>query len=112
MIPTWQDMVRRLCAYGLELKDCYGFTHEWYTLLPALELEYETSIHASINQTNAIIEKRWNPRLPQDSLRKYLVKRNPTASSFKGKLEKVRNHAVKCMEDLFAYANDKWDCQP
>ncbi|MBW0519004.1 hypothetical protein O181_058719 [Austropuccinia psidii MF-1] len=24
-------------------------------------------------------------------------------------LEKTRKHAVRCMEDSFAYANDKWD---
>ncbi|MBW0540165.1 hypothetical protein O181_079880 [Austropuccinia psidii MF-1] len=24
-------------------------------------------------------------------------------------LEKVRNHAIRCMEDSFAYAKDKWD---
>ncbi|MBW0518944.1 hypothetical protein O181_058659 [Austropuccinia psidii MF-1] len=55
MIQTLEDMVRRFCAYGLEFKDCDGFTHDWCTLLPALELEYETSIHASTNQTSAIL---------------------------------------------------------
>ncbi|MBW0536205.1 hypothetical protein O181_075920 [Austropuccinia psidii MF-1] len=44
-------MVRKICEYGLEFKDCDGFTHDWCTLLPALELEYKTSIHASTNQT-------------------------------------------------------------
>ncbi|MBW0522738.1 hypothetical protein O181_062453 [Austropuccinia psidii MF-1] len=38
MIQTLEDMVRRVCAYGLELKDCDGFTHAWCILLPALEL--------------------------------------------------------------------------
>ncbi|MBW0568780.1 hypothetical protein O181_108495 [Austropuccinia psidii MF-1] len=42
------------------------------TPLPALELEYKTSIHSSTNQTPAILEKGWNPKLPQDSLRKDL----------------------------------------
>ncbi|MBW0579651.1 hypothetical protein O181_119366 [Austropuccinia psidii MF-1] len=73
MIQTLEDMVRRLCAYGLEFKDCCGFTYDWCTLLPALELEYKTSIHASTKQTYYILEKGWDPRLPQDSLRKYLV---------------------------------------
>ncbi|MBW0463377.1 hypothetical protein O181_003092 [Austropuccinia psidii MF-1] len=58
MIQTLEDMVRRICAYGLELKDCDGFTHDWCTLLPALELAYKTSIHASTHQTPAILEKR------------------------------------------------------
>ncbi|MBW0589680.1 hypothetical protein O181_129395 [Austropuccinia psidii MF-1] len=72
-------------------------------------LEDMTSIHASTNQTPASIEKGWNPKLPQVSLRKELVEIPCTAASFKGILEKARNHAVRCMEDCFAYAKDKWD---
>ncbi|MBW0526506.1 hypothetical protein O181_066221 [Austropuccinia psidii MF-1] len=70
MIQTLEDMVRTFGAYGLEFKDCDGFTHYWCTLLPALELAYKTSIHASTNQTPAILEKGWNTKLPQDSFRK------------------------------------------
>ncbi|MBW0591210.1 hypothetical protein O181_130925, partial [Austropuccinia psidii MF-1] len=108
MIQTLEDMVRTLCAYGLEFKDCDVFTHDWCTLLPALELAYKTSIHASTNQTPAILEKGWNPKLPQDSLRKELIEINPTASSFKGMLDKSRRHTVRFMEDSCAYAKDKW----
>ncbi|MBW0553453.1 hypothetical protein O181_093168 [Austropuccinia psidii MF-1] len=57
MIQTLEDMVRRFCAYGLEVKYCYGFTHDWCTLLPELELAYKTSIHSSTNQIPAILEK-------------------------------------------------------
>ncbi|MBW0573743.1 hypothetical protein O181_113458 [Austropuccinia psidii MF-1] len=57
MTQTLEDMVRRFCAYGLEFKDCDLFTHDWCTLLPSLELAYKTSIHASTNQTPAILEK-------------------------------------------------------
>ncbi|MBW0539483.1 hypothetical protein O181_079198 [Austropuccinia psidii MF-1] len=109
MIQTLEDMVRRFCAYGLEFKNCDGFTHDWCTLLPALELEYKTSIHASTKQTAAILEKGWNPKLLLDSLRKDLVEINPTAASFKGMLAKTRKHAVRCMQDSFAYPKDKWD---
>ncbi|MBW0547078.1 hypothetical protein O181_086793 [Austropuccinia psidii MF-1] len=38
MIQALEDMVRRFCAYGLEIKDCDGFTHDLCTLFPALEL--------------------------------------------------------------------------
>ncbi|MBW0514537.1 hypothetical protein O181_054252 [Austropuccinia psidii MF-1] len=109
MIQTLEDMVKRFCAYGLEFKDCDGLTHDWFTLLPTLELAYKTSTHASTNQTSAILEKGWNPKLPQDSLRKYLVEINPTASSFKGMLEKAIRHVVRCMEDSFEYSKGKWD---
>ncbi|MBW0498387.1 hypothetical protein O181_038102 [Austropuccinia psidii MF-1] len=102
-------MVRRFCAYGLEFKDCDGFTNYWCTLLPALELAYKTFIHSSTNQTPAILEKGCNPKLPQDSLRKKLIEIRPTVASFKEMLDKDRKHEVRCMEDSFAYAKDKWD---
>ncbi|MBW0562701.1 hypothetical protein O181_102416 [Austropuccinia psidii MF-1] len=63
MIQTLEDMSRRLFAYGLEFKDCYGFTHYWCTILPALELAYKTSIHATTNQTPAILEKRMESQI-------------------------------------------------
>ncbi|MBW0494690.1 hypothetical protein O181_034405 [Austropuccinia psidii MF-1] len=51
MIQTSEDMIRRFCAYGLEFKDSDGFTHDWCTLIPALELAYKTSVHSSTGQT-------------------------------------------------------------
>ncbi|MBW0563112.1 hypothetical protein O181_102827 [Austropuccinia psidii MF-1] len=87
IIQTLEDMVRKI----------------------SVELAYKTSIHASTNQTPAILEKGWNPQLPQDSLRKYLVEIHPTAASFKGVLDKTRKNAIRCMEDSFSYSKDKWD---
>ncbi|MBW0506964.1 hypothetical protein O181_046679 [Austropuccinia psidii MF-1] len=46
MIQTLEDMIRRFCDYGLKFKDSYGFKHDWFTLIPALELAYKTSIHS------------------------------------------------------------------
>ncbi|MBW0462506.1 hypothetical protein O181_002221 [Austropuccinia psidii MF-1] len=63
IMQTLEDMVRIFCAYGLEFKDCDGFTHYWCTLLPALELAYKKSIHASTTQTPAILEKGWTPKI-------------------------------------------------
>ncbi|MBW0589521.1 hypothetical protein O181_129236 [Austropuccinia psidii MF-1] len=56
-----------------------------------------------------MLEKGWNPKLPQDYLRNNLLEIHPTASSFKGMLDKATKNAVRCMEDSFAYAKDKWD---
>ncbi|MBW0492532.1 hypothetical protein O181_032247 [Austropuccinia psidii MF-1] len=109
MIQTLEDIIRRFCAYGLEFKDSDGFTHDWCTLLPALELAYKTSVHSSTGQTPAMLEKGWNPRLPADTLRKDLIDIHPTASSFKIMLDKVKHHAKQSMNDAFDYANQKWD---
>ncbi|MBW0551021.1 hypothetical protein O181_090736 [Austropuccinia psidii MF-1] len=102
-------MIRRFCAYGLEFKDSDGFTHDWCTLIPALELAYKTSIHASTGKTPAMLEKGWNPKLPIDTLKKDLIDIHPTASSFKLLLDKVRHHANQSMNDAFEYAKQKWD---
>ncbi|MBW0590943.1 hypothetical protein O181_130658 [Austropuccinia psidii MF-1] len=102
-------MVRRICAYGLQFTDCHGFTHDWCTIFPELELAYKESIHDSTNQIPAILEKGWNPKLPQYSLRKDLVEINPTDACFKRMLESTRKHSMRFIEDSFVYANDKWD---
>ncbi|MBW0584808.1 hypothetical protein O181_124523 [Austropuccinia psidii MF-1] len=104
MIQTLEDMIRRFCAYGLEFKDSDGFTHDWCTLIPALELAYKTSIHSSTGKTPEMLEKGWNSRLPYDTLKKDLVDIHPTASSLEIILDKERHHANRCMQDSFKYA--------
>ncbi|MBW0577282.1 hypothetical protein O181_116997 [Austropuccinia psidii MF-1] len=81
-----EDMIRIFFAYGPGFRDCDVFAHNWCTVLPSLQLAYKTSIHASTNQNPAVLEKGFNPRLPQDSLGKDLVNIHPTASTFKGLL--------------------------
>ncbi|MBW0568855.1 hypothetical protein O181_108570 [Austropuccinia psidii MF-1] len=107
MIQTLEDMIRQFYAYGVEFKDSDGFTHDWCTLIPALELEYKKSIHSSNGKTPAILEKGLNPRLPYDTLKKDLVDIHPTASSFKRMLDKERHHANICMQDSFKFAKER-----
>ncbi|MBW0575566.1 hypothetical protein O181_115281 [Austropuccinia psidii MF-1] len=109
MIQALEDMIIKFCAYGLEFKDSDGFTHYWCTSIPALELEYKTSIHYSTGKTSAMLEKGWNPRLPYDTLKKDIVDMHPTASSFKLMLDKARRHANRCMQDSFKYAKETCD---
>ncbi|MBW0567504.1 hypothetical protein O181_107219 [Austropuccinia psidii MF-1] len=93
MIQPLEYMIRILCAYGLEFKDSDGFTHDWCTLILALELAYKTSIHYSTGKTPEMLEKGQNPRLPYDTLKKDLVDIQSTASSCKLMLDKARHHA-------------------
>ncbi|MBW0577817.1 hypothetical protein O181_117532 [Austropuccinia psidii MF-1] len=102
-------MIRRFCAYGLELKDSDGFTHDWCTLIPALELAYKNSIHSSTGKTPAMLEEGWSPKLSVDTLKKYLIDIHPTASGFKLLLDKARHNANQSMNDAFEYAKQKWD---
>ncbi|MBW0492344.1 hypothetical protein O181_032059 [Austropuccinia psidii MF-1] len=79
MIQTLEDMIMGFFSYGLEFKDSDGFTHDWFTLIPALDLAYKTSVHSS------------------------------TASSIKIMFDKVKHHAKQSMNDAFDYAKQKWD---
>ncbi|MBW0540480.1 hypothetical protein O181_080195 [Austropuccinia psidii MF-1] len=101
--------MRIFYAYGLEFKDSDGFTHDFCTLTPALELAYKTSIHSSTGKTPVMLEKGWNPRLPYDTLKKDLVDIHPTASRFKLMLDKGRHHENRFMKDSFKYAKERWD---
>ncbi|MBW0539503.1 hypothetical protein O181_079218 [Austropuccinia psidii MF-1] len=109
MIQTLEDIIRRFCAYGLELNDSDGFTHDWFTLIPALELAYKTSIHPSAGKTPEMLDKGLNPILPYKTLKRDLGYIHETASSFKLILEKARHHENRCMEDSFKYAKERWD---
>ncbi|MBW0553427.1 hypothetical protein O181_093142 [Austropuccinia psidii MF-1] len=64
MIQTLENMISRCCACGLEFKDSDGFTHDFCTLNPALELAYKKSIHSSTGKAPAMLEKA----VIQDSL--------------------------------------------
>ncbi|MBW0461643.1 hypothetical protein O181_001358 [Austropuccinia psidii MF-1] len=109
IIQTLEVIIKGFCAYGLEFKDPEVFNHDWCTLIPALELSYKTSVHSSTGQTPAVLEKRWNPRLPEDMLKKYLIEIHPTASSFKVILDKVKHHAKRSIDDYFDYERQKGD---
>ncbi|MBW0581074.1 hypothetical protein O181_120789 [Austropuccinia psidii MF-1] len=109
MIQTLEDMIRRFCAYGLELKNSDGFTHDLCSLIPALELAYKTSIHASTGRTPEMLEKGWKAKPPVDTLKKDLVEIYPTSSSFELLLDKVRHHAKQRMNNAFEYAKQQLD---
>ncbi|MBW0460862.1 hypothetical protein O181_000577 [Austropuccinia psidii MF-1] len=56
-----------------------------------------------------MLEKGWNPRLPEETLSKDLIDIHPTASSFNIMLDKVNHHAKQSMDYAFDYAKQKWD---
>ncbi|MBW0571197.1 hypothetical protein O181_110912 [Austropuccinia psidii MF-1] len=58
MIQKIEDILRRFCAYGMEYKDHEGYTNDWVTLPPAVQLAYNTSQHSTTGKTPALVEKR------------------------------------------------------
>ncbi|MBW0575805.1 hypothetical protein O181_115520 [Austropuccinia psidii MF-1] len=57
LIQTMEDMLRRFCAYGMKYKDHEGYTHDWVTLLPEVQLAYNTSKHSTTGEKPAMVEK-------------------------------------------------------
>ncbi|MBW0505690.1 hypothetical protein O181_045405 [Austropuccinia psidii MF-1] len=82
MIQTMEDILRRFCAYGMEYKDNEGYTHDWVTLLPAVQLAYNTSQHSTTGKSPSLVEKGWNPLFPVDHLKKNLLTIQLTAKDF------------------------------
>ncbi|MBW0563933.1 hypothetical protein O181_103648 [Austropuccinia psidii MF-1] len=61
MMQTIEQIIRIFSAYGLELEDSDCSTYYWCTLIPALHLEYKTSLHSPTGKTPEMLEKGWNP---------------------------------------------------
>ncbi|MBW0464321.1 hypothetical protein O181_004036 [Austropuccinia psidii MF-1] len=89
MIQNLEDLVGIFCAYGVEYKIWGAFPME--------------------GKTPDILEKAWNPRLPEDKLKKDLLGIYPTASSFNLMLDKVKQNKESSMDDTFEYSKQKMD---
>ncbi|MBW0585006.1 hypothetical protein O181_124721 [Austropuccinia psidii MF-1] len=104
-----EDILRRFCAYGMEYKDHEGYTHDWVTLLPAVQLAYNTSQHSTTGKTPALVEKGWNPLLPVDHLKKNLLTIHPTAKDFHDMWKRACDTAAKCIAEAKDYNKQRWD---
>ncbi|MBW0545946.1 hypothetical protein O181_085661 [Austropuccinia psidii MF-1] len=109
MIQTMEDILRRFCAYGMEYKDHEGYTHDRVTLLPAVQLAYNTSQHSTTGKTPALVEKGWNPLLPVDHLKKNLLNIHPTAKDFHEMWKRACDTASKWIAEANEYNKQRWD---
>ncbi|MBW0547271.1 hypothetical protein O181_086986 [Austropuccinia psidii MF-1] len=109
MIQTMEDIFRSFCAYGMEYKDHEGYTHDWVTLLPAVQLPYNTSQLSTTAKTPAVIEKGRNPLLPVDHLKKNRLTIQPTAKEFHDMWKRACDTAAKCIAEANEYIKKRWD---
>ncbi|MBW0527528.1 hypothetical protein O181_067243 [Austropuccinia psidii MF-1] len=109
MIHTMEDILRRFYAYGMQSKDHEGYTHDWVTLLPDVQLAYNTSQHSTTGNTPALVEKGWNPLLPVDHLKKNPLTINPTAKDFHDMWKRACDTASKCIAEAKEYNKKRWD---
>jgi hypothetical protein len=108
-IQTFEEMLRKFCAFGLEFKDKDGYTHDWTTLLPALEIAYNTSVHSSTKKTPFEVERGFCPRLPKDKFKSRDVEIHPTSLSFATMISKAREFANQCIKEAEEYNKERWD---
>ncbi|MBW0502363.1 hypothetical protein O181_042078 [Austropuccinia psidii MF-1] len=99
MIQTMEDIIRRFCAYGMEYKDHEGYTHDWVTLLPEVQLANNTSQPSTTGKSLLLVEKGWSPLLPVDHLKKDLLNIHPTSKDSHDIWKRVCYTATKCLPD-------------
>ncbi|MBW0491406.1 hypothetical protein O181_031121 [Austropuccinia psidii MF-1] len=104
-----EEIFRRLCAYRMEYQDHEGYTHDWFTLPPEVQLVYNTSQHSTTGKAPSLVEKGWNPLLPVEHLKKNLLTIHPTAKAFHDMWKKACDTAVKCIAEAKAYNKQRWD---
>ncbi|MBW0507113.1 hypothetical protein O181_046828, partial [Austropuccinia psidii MF-1] len=104
-----EEILRRFCAFGMEYKYHEGYTHDWVTLLPVVQLAYNKSQHSTTGKTPAMVEKGWNPLLPVDHLKKNLLIIHPTAKDFHEMWKRACDTAAKCIAEAKEYNKQRWD---
>ncbi|MBW0590518.1 hypothetical protein O181_130233 [Austropuccinia psidii MF-1] len=108
MIQTMEDILRRFCACGMEYKDHEGYTHDWVTLLPAVQLAYNTSQNSTTGKSPSVVEQGWNPLLPVDHLKKNLLTIHPTAKNFHDMWKKDCDTAARWIAEE-KYNKKRWE---
>ncbi|MBW0537015.1 hypothetical protein O181_076730 [Austropuccinia psidii MF-1] len=96
MIQTMEDIIRRFCAYGIEYRYHEGYTYDWFTLLPEVQLAYNTRQHSTTGKSPSLVEKWWNPLLPVDHLKKNLLTIHTTPKTFHDLWKRACDKAFKC----------------
>ncbi|MBW0526761.1 hypothetical protein O181_066476 [Austropuccinia psidii MF-1] len=83
----------------MEYKDHEGYTHDRLTLLPEVELAYNTNQHSTTGKKPALVGKGWNPISPVDHLKKNLLTIHPTAKDFHKMWKKACDTTAKCIAE-------------
>ncbi|MBW0544834.1 hypothetical protein O181_084549 [Austropuccinia psidii MF-1] len=109
MIQTMEYILRRFCEYGMEYKDHEGYTHDWVTLLPAVQLAYITSQHSTTGKSPSLVEKGWKLLFPVDHLKKHLLTIHPTAKDFHDMWNRPCDTAGRCIAEAKEYNKQRWE---
>ncbi|MBW0463750.1 hypothetical protein O181_003465 [Austropuccinia psidii MF-1] len=108
MIQPMEDIIRRFCAYGMEYKYHEGYTHDWVTLLPEVQLAYNTSQNSTTGKSPSLVEKGWSPLLPVNHLKKNLLTIPPATKNFHDMWKKACDTASECIAEAKEYNKQRY----
>ncbi|MBW0463014.1 hypothetical protein O181_002729 [Austropuccinia psidii MF-1] len=103
MIQTMEEIIIRLCSYGMEYKDHGGYTHDWVTLLPVIKMAYKTIQHSTTGKSPSLVEKGRDPLLPVDHFQKDLLTIHPTEKDFHDIWKRACDTVSKCISEAKEY---------
>ncbi|MBW0485935.1 hypothetical protein O181_025650 [Austropuccinia psidii MF-1] len=95
MIQMREGIIRRFCTYYMEYEDLEGYTHDWVTLLPAVQQAYNTSQNTTAGKSPSLVEKGWDPLLAVDQVKKNIQTIHPTAKEFHDMWKRACDTAAK-----------------
>ncbi|MBW0518281.1 hypothetical protein O181_057996 [Austropuccinia psidii MF-1] len=108
MIHKMEDIIRRFCSYGMAYKDHEGYTHDWVTLLPEVQLAFNTSQHSTTGKSPSLVDKGLSTLLSVDHLKKNLLTIHPTAKEFHDMWKRACDTASKCIDEAKEYNKQRY----
>ncbi|MBW0464007.1 hypothetical protein O181_003722 [Austropuccinia psidii MF-1] len=93
----------------MEYKYHEGYTHDFVTLLPAVQLAYITSQHLTTEKSPSLVEKGWKPLFPVDHLKTNLVTIHPKAKYCHDMWKRECDQFSKCIAEAKEYNKQRYD---
>ncbi|MBW0582027.1 hypothetical protein O181_121742 [Austropuccinia psidii MF-1] len=108
IIQIMENIFSKLCAHGMEYKYHEGYAHDLVTLIPTIQLAYETTQQSTTGKTPSIIQKGWNPLFTVDHLKKNILAIHPTAKGFCEMWKKACETGARCIAETEEYNNRRY----
>ncbi|MBW0518653.1 hypothetical protein O181_058368 [Austropuccinia psidii MF-1] len=87
MLQKIEEILGEFCAYGTEYKDHEGDTHDWVTLLLAVQLAYNTSQHSTTEKDTCTGRERVESPIACGSLEEKSSDHPPHSQRFPGNVQ-------------------------
>ncbi|MBW0499513.1 hypothetical protein O181_039228 [Austropuccinia psidii MF-1] len=93
----------------MEYKDHEGYTCDWVTHIPEIQLAYNKSAHSTTGNSPLLVEKGWNLLIPVDHLKKNLLTISPTAKYFHDMWKSACDTVSRCIPEAEEYTTQRYD---